>query len=265
LEERKLVSAITRLSRGIIEAATSVVAVSRSARRLPCIAVLTLSVAVSLFAAPQAKALMVVVDPFTETTLSAEVKRTTTGTTTVHDGSFASILGGTRSIALTLSSGTGPRTDTAMVYPAGVDSLFEFTSSALAKGTLDLTYGLFNPLNIDLTQLPALNVNFVAFDAPSLTGMVVTATITDGAAHSYSTAVNVTSTTPDTMTFDFSGVPLSFHLNDVDQIKLSFNVPKGGDFDIARLYYEVPEHVIPEPASMGLLALSGLGLLRRRR
>jgi hypothetical protein len=115
-----------------------------------------------------------------------------------------------------------------------------------------------NQLNQNFSTIPFINLGVRTNDI----AQPVTITLfTNGGANSYSRTLTVgggiVSPAPVNYLFDFSSV--AANLGDVDGIKIFFDPAPGGDFSLNGV------QAVPEPASLSVLALCSILILKRKK
>ncbi|MFK7765671.1 MAG: PEP-CTERM sorting domain-containing protein [Mariniblastus sp.] len=195
----------------------------------------------------------IVIDTFDD---GNTIVRTTVGTTT-QGTTASSILGGQRDDSLTLVALGGDEFIGSMGFGG------ELT---LSQGSLDQINGSLvydNFANFDMTDggiNTAFAFDFVSSDAPATISDVLSVTAVSGGTSvtnfvSIPASGNLGVATVDFA--DFTGVDFT----SLDEVSIDYNfaTAPGRDFEIATF------SAIPEPTSLAIIGLGGLGVLLRRR
>lgn len=227
--------------------------------------------AVGLVSTGAAQAALVV-DDFTQTSESAAyplVQRTVNTGSPTSAGidsplALTSTVGGAREVTLELMSSRRPPADRVEADVYTDPGLLDFSSSAGAAGRVSVNYGVasrdISELNLDLSQMTAVVVDFAAFDLASGTPLQVYALLFMGEVISATPTMTLTSSFVDNTQVLLSILAIHPVLRqDVDGIRLVFTGGVGTDFQVDTIT------VIPEPAALGLLAPAALALGRRRK
>lgn len=217
----------------------------------------------------------VIIDDFTDagdpsgTTLLQITGTTPTTQTTVSSSysGLSGVLGGQRDMTLTrfASALTGSRTVSTRVSDTG-DPFLDFQSTQNGNGQIELTYKGLGDL--DFSSGSFFSVNFTSYDFPRGESLVTMIGITSSSGSS-SLTKNFTLGDADlngvgSLSFPFANFLGGADFSDVDEISVTLNPARGGDFTLTSITSDAS--AIPEPGNGILLSgLIGLGLLSRRR
>lgn len=209
---------------------------------------------------PAARAGIIVVDDFTETTLGWPFAQTTVGSSGLDEAGI-NVLGGSRHTTVTAESLAILGLDSVAIAIVPDPGIFDYTGSAGADGSFSLFYdGPAGNLNADLSSLAAFLIDLLLFDLGNGQPMPVTVTLDDGANTATGTAfVGTSGGQTLSMPFaSFTGIE-SLNLTSVDSILFEFDPGLGNDLRLGAIT------VVPAPAGLALLAGAGLLGPRRRR
>jgi hypothetical protein len=139
-----------------------------------------------------------------------------------------------------------------------------YTSS---YGVLQLLYnggGGGGGLNLDMSTWPSVNVDFDPDHVGNLKSTVMSITLNDGLnSATVSTTWTTYATLPRTVVAfnvpDFATNNPSLNLSSIDSVLMTYETDQAGDAS----FYGISG--VPEPATMSLLAVGAVALLRRRR
>lgn len=173
-------------------------------------------------------------------------------------------VGGAREVTLEMMSTRRPPADRVEADVYTDPGLLDFASSAGASGRVAVNYGLasqgMDELNLNLSQMTAVVVDFAAFDLASGTPLQVYALLFMGEVTSATPTMTLTSSFVDNTQVLLSILAINPVLRqDVDGIRVVFTGGVGTDFQVDTIT------VIPEPTALGLLAPAALALGRRRK
>ena len=147
-----------------------------------------------------------------------------------------------------------------------VKSTLSLSNPSQARSTLKLEYGDYTTLgaagalNGDFSGDVGLNFDLIAADQG---GSVKVDLEANGNTYSKSFAITTATGTYQVPFASFPGLVASGDLSDVDGIRFTFTGPDAWDITIDQIGSS--EDIIPEPATMSLLGLGVLALIRRRR
>jgi hypothetical protein len=147
------------------------------------------------------------------------------------------------------------------VFHNGTVSLFDYQSSAGASGTVELFYGdaAANPLAV--ANVTDMSIVMPAFDNANGGPLQILVGWTERTGPSTSITMNTLTnvTTAGSHTLGISN-PLPVGAT-VDKLTIDFISPAGTDFRVDSISLTT----VPEPASLGVMGVGALMLLRRRR
>jgi len=179
---------------------------------------------------------------------------------TSTEGSLSGVLGGERVTVLDVISGASedPLRQASCVVGGG---LLSYSNDSGVTSELTLDYGKNTPLNEDLTSDIDFYINVDSIDlSTDMTVRLWTEGNNGGAADGEET-VTVPSGTSGVFSFPLSNFGIA-DLSDVDRVQVEFAGDERVDMDIKAIG---TTDVIPEPATLSLLGLGLLAVLRRRR
>ncbi|MBL4700020.1 PEP-CTERM sorting domain-containing protein [bacterium AH-315-I18] len=218
--------------------------------------VLIIAVAM-IFAATQAKAAVILIDDF-----ASGVNLSTFGTNSaVDDGPHAGVLGGYRDTAV-----NAPLGGLNVFYSPVVGNTIAFDALAGSSGTYSSIYdgpGLGGDLGQDLLGIaPGGNFSLSIVKANGNGAILVT--VRDGSDRVHSSYKSFTNGFVGVLNFNYgeylgTGVDLS------DVKNISLIVASGGVANDFTIGIFTATQVVPEPASLSLLGLGALVMLRRRK
>jgi hypothetical protein len=142
--------------------------------------------------------------------------------------------------------------------------MVSMSSDANTDASWSLGWGIGGDLNADLTDAGASNQFVIQIDNnSSVGGSILIGVVTDGGAGNFNRTVDLTaSLIPYTMTIPFSSFTGTGNWSDADAITMSVDTVTKG-FDTVWSLVGTNGSV-PEPASLTLLGLAAMALLRRR-
>jgi hypothetical protein len=179
-------------------------------------------------------------------------------TSATDDGPHAGLIGSYRDTKLTLDSGVGM----AVFYSPVIPNTEEFVAFAGSTGTFESIYdGLGSPgagLGADLLTSSS-NDRFIAHIILASGTGDLTIEVTDGASNTAAVTQSIPNLFSGNLVFNFADYA-GVDFGSVDVIKLTLS-----STDPATDMRLGPVQAVPEPASMALMGLGGLLLLRRRR
>ena len=150
---------------------------------------------------------------------------------------------------------------TSQVFTNVNNSLFNYSSTAGAQGTVELRYGT-NPgalAHLNLSQATSIQISFLAFDNANNGNMTISSSLANSTTSQALANVLVTTPGAQTINIPISGIPSAI-LSDTDVLTFDFIAPKAADFRIDAISITVPE-----PAPFALLAVAaGVAFLQRR-
>jgi len=206
--------------------------------------------------------------PMTRTTSGVGSVGDTEGTGATGRPALTAVLGSVRRSAITATALDIAGLDQASlnVFNTGGFSVLDYQSSAGAKSGFEEAYGVPAGLttaqayDLDITPYNAVELNLAAYDAPATGSMTIQAFLYSG-----TTAVALpikTITTGGAQTIDIL-IPDAIRntMTHNDGIDLLFDVPKGGDVRVDTVQFTQ----VPEPASLGAVAMVGCLFWRRGR
>jgi len=184
-----------------------------------------------------------------------------------NETSVAGVLGGTRTTTAINHNDGAVSVDLASDTTDQSISLSTKGWYPSSYGTLELLYnggGGGGGLNQNMSSWSILSVDFDPDHVGNLKSTVMSFTLNDGLNSATVSKIWTTyATLPRTVeTFnvsDFTTVNPSLNLSSIDSILFNFESDNAGD----AAFYSISG--VPEPATIGLLGLGALGLLRRRR
>ncbi len=235
----------------------------RSTRSLAAGVVLTLVAVV----VPPSNAGMII-DSFEDVVEGAWPVTHTTGTqsTRVIVGGLTGVLGGWRDTSIGASAVDLPGVDQIDVNISPEYGLLDYASSVGSNGQLTLRYWgdpVARHLHADLSSEALIRIDFADFDLPGGTPMHVGVTLSEGLPPARA-SLDRWVTGPGAQSLEFPFAEFDdieyVDLADLDNIIVAFMASRGTDFRVDQIVM-----VVPEPATLGLLAIGGLLVMRRRR
>ena len=183
------------------------------------------------------------------------------------DSSLAGVIGGRRDTDLLWLAGSNDAV--LRINFRGTTEFALLAAGPATQGEAALSYGQGGDLNADLTDSgsnEAIQLVFNTADfAGTLTITVETAgvgtSVWTGATPSGLNNVSIPDGILDVPFVDFAG---SASFSNVDSITVELEAAPSGDYAITRIS-AVPEGYVPEPMTLGLLAVGGLAVLARKR
>lgn len=198
-----------------------------------------------------------------------EIQPTTAGQTYVETG-LSGVVGGTRKAILTSNQATASYKSSADLYSYvdptyGDFHAFSVSQSSNTWNTVSLVYDANGAgLNLNASKGTKFWVEAYFDHLGNLRDSILSMTVIDGQGHT-STVSRTWSTytipvpNPQAYTFlftEFTGI----NFTEIDSIALSYASDSANDYE----FYPINSN-IPEPASLALMALGGVGLIARRR
>jgi len=209
-----------------------------------------------IFTATQANAAVILIDDF-----ASGVPLSTFGTTSaVDDGPHAGVLGGSRDTVLTALVG-----GLNLFYSPVIGNTIAFVGLSGSTGFYSSRYdgpGLGGDLGLDLLGIAA-GGNFSLGIVEANGNGVVFVNVLDGNGDTFSVSNNIANGFTGVLDFDYADyLGAGVDLSDIQAITLVVgNTGVADDFTIGLF---TATQVVPEPASLSLLALGALAMMRRR-
>ena len=137
---------------------------------------------------------------------------------------------------------------------------FVFSNSATTMGTLTFDYGTFSNFNVvnSPTNYSAFSIEVAAIEPTGSFSAMATVVDTDGD----TSTVTLPALTLGENFIPYSAFASNINFTSVDSLQFKFTaLTPGADLTLN----EITREVIPEPTTLGLAGIAGVGLLVRRR
>ena len=199
-----------------------------------------------------------IIDTFTSAPHTQTVSSTNSDT---YVGSGSGIIGGARETYIVHSTGTA---DVALSIGESISGAGQYSADSLNSGSFSLAYGSLmtggTDLNADLSGDNYIRILFYTGGEPEQEFDII-ATIDSTSGPTQKTFTVAAGSTEVYIEYALFGTP-TINTSDIDGIKLYFNNTGLGGQDMT---FTIVDSVVPEPATMSLLALGGIAMLKRRK